>query len=467
MILRTLAAATAALGLACSAPASSHEQWFGLSNAGGGVWEARGYGWVIDLNSDTPRLFHQAGPYCYAAPDDQLAEDDSFAFARIADGGDLLTTSAPGRTEYRFHRLPALPSSCGEKRVWSPGDIATLVERTFADLYAGFGPRERSRAGLSRALQSAMAATDDQALYAALASALAGLDDAHVSLAAAIDGEEREFESGEAPSLIAAAADATLGRDGDGRLRAWSARYREGLVDLLDGGGHFAANRRILWGRIGRVGYINVLTMGGFAPGGDAADTRALDMALDDAFRDFRGADGVIVDVSNNRGGYDWVSLALASRFADAPRVAFTKQAGGAAPQTFTLRPGAAPGFRGPVALVTSDITVSAGEVFTLAMRALPQVTHWGGTTRGALSDQLSKPLPNGWTLTLPAELYRQPDGVAPEGRGIAPTRRWPPGSGARHRDRIAWLARRIEGGTAGAAAAGAGVGIPADEGGR
>ena len=34
-------------------------------------------------------------------------------------------------------------------------------------------------------------------------------------------------------------------------------------------------------------------------------------------------------------------------------------------------------------------------------MRALPNVVQVGGTTRGAFSDMIEKPLPNGWSLNL------------------------------------------------------------------
>lgn len=230
-------------------------------------------------------------------------------------------------------------------------------------------------------------------------------------------------ESGEAPSIIAARQDTALGADPATRERTWSQHYRNGIVALLDGGGHHVANRRILWGRIGRVGYINIVTMGAFSSGSASDGTAELDAALDDALTAFQGLRGVIVDVTNNRGGYDVISLRIASRFADRRRLAFEKQAIGATVpfQPFHVAPSASVRYLGPVTLLTSDITVSAGETFTLAMRALPNVRHAGKRTRGALSDQLAKPLPNGWILTLPAETYRATDGHMYEGIGISP----------------------------------------------
>lgn len=198
---------------------------------------------------------------------------------------------------------------------------------------------------------------------------------------------------------------------------------------MLEAGGHQVANRHILWGRIGRVGYLNVVAMGAFDKDAPTDDLMALDAALDDALAAFRELPGVIVDVTNNRGGYDAISLHIAGRFADRRRLAFSKRAIGAQGnfQHFYVVPSDRIRYLGKVALLTSDVTVSAGETFTLAMRALPNVTQTGGRTRGALSDQLTKPLPNGWTLTLPAETYRDPKGRSQEGIGVDPNVAMPP----------------------------------------
>ena len=112
-----------------------------------------------------------------------------------------------------------------------------------------------------------------------------------------------------------------------------------------------------------------------------------LDAALDEAVAAFKGARAVIVDVSYNLGGYDGVAQQAAARFADARRLAYTKVAQGAQgvePQPFHVEPSRRASYLGPVYLLTSDVTVSAGEIFTLYMRALPNVIHVGGTTRGA-----------------------------------------------------------------------------------
>jgi carboxyl-terminal processing protease len=166
------------------------------------------------------------------------------------------------------------------------------------------------------------------------------------------------------------------------------------------------------------------LAMEGLSDGGAREDRAVLDAALDEALAAFRGARAVIVDVSYNLGGYEGVAQHAAARFADARRLACTKVPHGAQnvePQSFYVEPSKRARYLGPVYLLTSDITVSAGESFALYMRALPNVVHIGGTTRGALSDQIEKPLPNGWSLVLSTEIYRDPDGQWYEVRGIPP----------------------------------------------
>jgi C-terminal processing protease CtpA/Prc len=73
------------------------------------------------------------------------------------------------------------------------------------------------------------------------------------------------------------------------------------------------------------------------------------------------------------------------------------------------------------VYLLTSSLTVSAGEVFALAMSALPTVTVLGEPTQGILSDNLFHRLPSGWEVSLSNEVYETLDGRCFEGVGVPP----------------------------------------------
>jgi len=123
-------------------------------------------------------------------------------------------------------------------------------------------------------------------------------------------------------------------------------------------------------------------------------------------------------------GGYDAVSLAIAGHFTDTRELAYTKQAGDSANPVVTslyVLPASGSRFTGPTYILTADMTRSAGETLTLAMRALPNVTHAGQKTRGSLSDEFYKALPNGWYISMSNEIYKDPQGRIWEGVGIEP----------------------------------------------
>jgi carboxyl-terminal processing protease len=235
-----------------------------------------------------------------------------------------------------------------------------------------------------------------------------------------VSRKELEFMPGEGATLARMRKE--LGDDADDE---WMPAYRRGISAIvLKSSGHAIGNQRLYWGRVGEIGYLNVLSMEGLSSRDESGDKAVLDAAMDQANAAFEGARAVIVDVSYNLGGFDGVSRHIAGRFADDRRLAYTKVAFGARdvePQPFYVEPSKRSRYLGPIFLITSDVTVSAGEIFTLLMRALPHVVHVGETTRGALSDMVNKPLPNGWLLNLPAEVYRDPAGRWYEVTGIPP----------------------------------------------
>ena len=394
-----------------------------------GVWRSRGYGYVLRISSDGLKLFHTAGAFCYADPRPRRDPDGIFAFYRPLENGTVAFSGVPGQTRYIFDRLPDLPAACDDHTPWSPSRIAMLVAATFADLYPSFAERGIDwRARTSELERKLDTISSDAALFDALRALLAGVEDPHVELQATIAGIGRAFMPGQARTLVRAGATTADGQP-SAREEGWQNAYRRGVLDIiLKGRGHETGNNRVFWGRAGDLGYLNILTMERFSsvkrrPPDDAT---ALDSALDDAMAAFRDAPAVIVDVSNNDGGFNSLAQHIAGRFADRARPAYSKVAFGARdvdPQPFETKPSRRTRYLGPVYLLTSDITLSAAEVFVLYMRALPNVIHVGETTRGALSDTINKPLPNGWRLVLPPEIYRDPAGESYEVRGLPPQR--------------------------------------------
>ncbi|WP_454759313.1 S41 family peptidase [Caulobacter segnis] len=418
----SLLAAVAVLVL--STPAFAESPFWPVQPKGGsvaaelrGAWKSRGYGWIVQFGPDGAQLFQTAGEACYPDPRREPDPDGVLNQWRPEGQGAISLTGDPDGTRYMFDRLPNVPNACISAAGWTPDRIVAFAADTFAELYPrpGIDWKARKAAGLAKVSPTA---TEFQ-LWTALSDLLASLDDPHVELHGMVDGARRDLEPGDAPTLMRVRA-----ADAAGDEKAWLQAYRDGiLTQVLQGKGRQAGNNRVFWGRVDDIGYLNLVTMGAFARNAAPDDPRPLDAILDEAIAAFAGAKAVIVDVSNNRGGYDTISARVAGRFADASHLAYSKVGVGAkAPlQPVRVEPTSGARFTGPVYLVTSDVTVSAGETFTLMMKALPNVKQVGGTTRGAFSDQMPKPLPNGWALGLPVEVYKGSKGEDLEGRGLAP----------------------------------------------
>jgi hypothetical protein len=138
----------------------------------------------------------------------------------------------------------------------------------------------------------------------------------------------------------------------------------------------------------------------------------------------------LVIDVRNNTGGDDRTVQLLANRFADRRRLYLTSQIRrGAGHDDFEairlwhVAP-AGRSFTAPVALLTNRHTMSAAENFTLAMRALPNVTTIGERSAGVFADIYTDTLPNGWQFAVPYTLHLDHHGLSWEGVGLVPDMR-------------------------------------------
>ncbi|MFJ2779496.1 S41 family peptidase [Kitasatospora sp. NPDC087315] len=187
------------------------------------------------------------------------------------------------------------------------------------------------------------------------------------------------------------------------------------------------------------LGYLRVSAFGDYVDQGGQQDQEAeLDKAVGALLDRPRATPlrGVVIDARVNAGGSDALAVRLASRFTDRPYLAYRKVARNdpadpaafTRPQSVTVRP--APGatrFTGPVALLTSGSTVSAGETFTQAMMGRsPHITRIGENTQGVFSDALARRLSSDLVLLLPNEEFLTPAGTTFDGPGIPPDVRTP-----------------------------------------
>src|SRR5581483_1420321 len=127
-------------------------------------------------------------------------------------------------------------------------------------------------------------------------------------------------------------------------------------------------------------GYLRFTSFEDYVGSDDSFQASQAEMtrALDAVFTPARVAAmrSLVIDLRNNEGGDDPLTLDLAGRLTDRPYLAYTKAPRddpndpnryGRAQQVKVV-PAAGARFTGPVYLLTSDMTVSAGETFVLAM---------------------------------------------------------------------------------------------------
>lgn len=395
-----------------------------------GVWQSRGYGWLAEIRADGARLFDH-GP---AGTLEQIADPDDLLrgsyFRRL--GPTLQLSGTPGSsTVYTWDPLPSLPASCDSPPSADPASVFDYFWTVMQEHYVYF--EERGIDWQSRREEHRRRVnfeTTEEELWEVLCDMLRGLNDAHTWLEGEVEGRERSFEDGECRELDPAQRAGFAAQDTISDFRAfraaWFRSYRYNIIEGLLGGEYeVGAQDQVLWGRIGPLGYINLRGMGGFAPNDEfEEEVPGVHSLMSRVLDDLSDCEGIILDITMNSGGYDEVQMAISSHFTDQRRVGFRKvplDADGVEPQPFYLYPAEGKRYLGPVRLVTSDYTVSAGEDFTLAMRELPHVTHVGVATRGAFSDILTKLLPNGWTLNLSNEAYLDVDGNNWEVKGVPP----------------------------------------------
>ncbi|MFD8933728.1 S41 family peptidase [Streptomyces sp. NPDC059578] len=404
-----------------------------------GLWRMDGYGMVLRIQDGVLRSWDTTAISCRpalnapqqgaAGPDGAVRfEADDMAFSvrpQAKDRATLLVHGTAGDRDLR--RISALPPHCGRPGATGPVADFDVFWQTFAEQYAFFQSRgvdwNRARATYRPRVT---ARTGPAELFDILAEMTAPLQDSHVALAANSPDFQR-FADGIRSGTVApdeAYEQKTRlfieRRDLAGRPLESHAQGVIGYADLPGG-----------------LGYLRISRFAGYVDNRGRYDDDAaeLERVLDRIVTRARTAGpgrwrGLIIDVRVNAGGYDPLGLAIASRLTDRSYTAFTKQARNdprdetrfTRRRTVRVQP-AAPGtprYDGPVALLISGATVSAGETFTHAVQERPGLTTLiGENTQGVFSDTLGRELPNGWQFTLSNERYTDPRGRSFEGPGI------------------------------------------------
>jgi len=432
-----------------------------------GIWESNGYGYILDATGEYVRLFHNTPEFCIEDTDSaaeltKYLTDENLSYRAEKQA----LYFAPTFEDYPIElaKIPLRPSTCWEDVATDPVTVFDSFASYMKAHYAFF---DLYGVDWDNAVQSARAGVSpdmsDAELFAIMSDLLEPLKDGHIDLDAIIDGKAENYKPGrstvgEALQRMAKREGGDMSDLGDRFLeKHWVSGIRK---RILNGKGKMAANSTIQYGlTLDDIGYFAVMMEGNYADKGlgfEAEDRAVLTKTMDDAIAMFNeaSAKAVIIDLSINFGGYDFISHDIASRFAAERTFAYDKYAADSTitePYKIYIDPSPRERYTGPVALVTSNNTISAGEMLTMGLRALPNVVHIGEATRGAHSDVLTKKLPNGWVMELSNEVYHDHTGEFWEGRGIAPDielqifNRNNPFQG--HIDAIGTVVRRIDNG--------------------
>ncbi|WP_345613652.1 S41 family peptidase [Pseudonocardia adelaidensis] len=432
---------------ACAAPIG------GTTSPVDGVWRTDGYGWIISVRNGQAETFDTTSVSCLPnrtltqlegpAPDGtvQFGNQDGAVetLRRTPDDQGalrLLGTAA----DIDLVPVPELPEACTRPVPNDPVTNFDVFWATFAENYNST-VRKNIDWNAVRAQYRPMvnANTTPDELYRILVSMIRPLGDAHAS----IDADDRSF---------AAKRQGTRDEHDVSRRDAIDAVDDHLHEDLRVTDIQTFANNRIAYADLpGGRGYLRITSFEKYDrddnvfPANSAVLTRTLNTIFTQAR--INAWRGLIIDIRFNTGGDDELGLQVASRLTNTAYTAYTKDARNNPTdpnshgrlRTVTVTPYDGPRYLGPVRLLTSDLTVSAGETFTEAMLGrTPAPSRVGTATQGVFADDMERKLPNGWTFTLGNEDYFAPDGTDYEEVGIPPTTQTPvftPDELAQHKD--------------------------------
>ena len=394
-----------------------------------GIWYSSEKDWILQIGETSITRWQVGNGFCYLTPDangatPMMGQVEYSLFRRSADGRSIRLQYLPGDASAYFEQLDALPATCEMPSSQSETTIFNIFADTMREHYAFFDARGMNwDASATAAREKVTDGMGEAALWQVFSDMLLPLGDSHTKMIGMVNGERARIQGGMGKTL-------PMIRDGIGE-NVWVPGLVDQLIEtVLDPGAELIADRVVVGEIDGRIGYLQIFTMGGFTdiePAGSiewsVGELAALNKILDNALSRFEGHEAVILDLSNNRGGYDAVTRAIAARFTDETFMGYRVTVPGEpeAAADYVIEPYEGARFTGAVYLMTSDVTVSGGEITTMMLRELQNVKQVGTTTRGAFSTPLAKPLPNGWYLELSNEVFENAEGESFEGRGIPP----------------------------------------------
>jgi hypothetical protein len=183
-------------------------------------------------------------------------------------------------------------------------------------------------------------------------------------------------------------------------------------------------NRSFLLGQLPKgISYLSIDDMSEFTEEETvSSDLIIVDKVMKQISPTLQKSRGLIIDLRWNSGGFDVVSNRILSYLISSPLYIGSKSTklknGFSSPRKIVIQPANFDQYQGPIVVLTSGLTMSAGEVFLIGLAARDNVTIIGEASNGGFSDSVPKQLPNGWTFALSNERYIDFEGKSHEYSG-------------------------------------------------
>lgn len=419
---------------------------YDYSDAAGGFWYAPGYGVIIEIVNDRA-YYYEETEVSLIKCDLSLFDLSGFYFKMT--GEDTARVGVKNTSwNYELRRMGNLPV---DKLYTSQTDDYSInfevLWHTFDELYAFFEKRGVCWEDIYQTYSCrAEKCTSDEEFYQLITEMLDVINDNHIMLyTSSKDSGWHDDDVVDIDWLSMKDVENTLNEIiKSNRLFYFPKKtageiFEEGLwgeytsvikEKYLFGEFISCCNDIIFYGKTDEnTGYICVLKEDYFTGNqGDAPDDglALLNIELDAMAQYFEGVDKIIVDTRFNWGGTDTYSLAIASRFAETDDVAFYQAAHyenkTVNKQTFYYDTEDVVPFNAEeVIVLSSRVTLSAGECLVMYLGNLDNTTVIGERTMGIWSNTLIRTLPNGWQFTLSNESVYDPKGVCYEAKGYPP----------------------------------------------
>jgi carboxyl-terminal processing protease len=154
----------------------------------------------------------------------------------------------------------------------------------------------------------------------------------------------------------------------------------------------------------------------------------AVDAPFAKAVDQFRGADGIVIDLRGNPGGLAGMIIGIAGHFLSEPAVLGVMKTKDGTELRFPANPRFVDAdgkrvdpYAGPLAIIVDGMTGSASECFTGGLQSLGRARVFGETSMGQALPALFDTLPNGDVFIHAWGDFVTGTGVRIEGRGVVP----------------------------------------------